>query len=286
VTLLVLPYALSMILTIVVGVLIARSKGGDGLAQRAGARVRAVVDASVERFTPVGAAAVLGAVGTAIATLVTYLLGLLTHLTGGFDLSVFQWTAIHVNEVTGAVTPPKSETYIHWARAAQLMTDVGNKHQIWYVSIVAAILLALAYKERFWIPPLCIAGAVIAQHYLQIWVGNAVHRGHPPTTLGTYPSGGVARIIAVYGLIAFLILVRFKPARAWAVALWTFIALLAVQESYSRWFLQKHWLTDIIGGAIFGILLLAANCIATLAIVSHRKGSQPHAELDQTAAAL
>jgi membrane-associated phospholipid phosphatase len=268
--LLVLPYVLSVLLTVAVGVLVALRPGGHGLAFRLGARIRALVDRSVDRFTPVGASIVLGGIGTAIVAIVAYLLGLITRHTGGFDLSVFRWTAVHVNKVTGAVTPPTNPSYVHWARISQLMTDVGNKHQIWYVSIVAAILLAIAYKQDFWIPPLCIGGAVIAQHYLQNWLAHAVHRGHPPTTLGTYPSGGVARILAIYGLIAFLILLRYKPPRAWAVTLWTFIALLGVQESYSRWFLQKHWLTDIIGGALFGLGLLAANCIATLAITSHR----------------
>jgi membrane-associated phospholipid phosphatase len=283
---LILPYVLSVLLTIAVGIVVARAPGGRGLAFRLGGRVRAIVDRSVQRFTPVGASIVLGGIGTAIVTVAAYLIGLVTRKTGAFDLAVFRWTAEHINRVTGGVTPPASHTYRHWATLSQLMTDVGNKHQVWYVSIVAAVVLAFVYKQQFWVPPLCIAGAVIAQHYLQNWLAHAVDRGHPPTTLGTYPSGGVSRIIAIYGLIVFLILIRYKPPRTWAVALWTFVALLGVQESYSRWFLQKHWMTDIIGGALFGLGLLAANCIATLAIVSHRTGDGEQASVDEVTATV
>jgi len=281
VTVLVLPYGLAMLLVIAIGVWIGMRKGGDGLSYRIGGRIRALVDASVDRFTPFGAAVILGAIGTGIAAGITYLLGLITRHTGTFDLAVFRWTAIKVNRAIQA----NGTVYSDWHRIAQLMTDPGNKHQIWIVTTICALALAFAYKERFWVPPLVLFCAVLAQHYLQIWIGNAVHRGHPPTTLGTYPSGGISRIIAIYGLIAFLALIRFTPARRWVVVTWTVVALLTVQESYSRWFLQKHWMTDIIGGIIFGLLLLAAYTIATLALETRRKRRTADAPDLQTASA-
>jgi hypothetical protein len=278
-----LPYALLMLLVVGAGVAIGLRAAGDGIAYSLGRQVRRLVDATSDRFTPFGAAVILGAACTSAASVLAYLLGLITRHTGAFDLAVFRWTSVRLEEAGQGQAA--GSLYPTWSRAAQLMTDPGNKHQIWVVTTICAVALAIAYRRRFWVPVLVLFAAIVSQHYLQIWIADAVDRGHPPTTLGTYPSGGVARIIAIYGLVAFLALIRFTPGRRLAVTAWTVVALLAAQESYSRWFLEKHWLTDIVGGVIFGLVLLAAYCIATLALEA-RRGNAVRRDRNQATGAV
>ena len=84
-----------------------------------------------------------------------------------------------------------------------------------------------------------------------------VDRGHPPTTLGTWPSGGCARVILVYGLIVYFSL-RWRDTesvRAW-VAGWSLVALAASIQAYAHLYNLEHWFTDVAGGLVFGVILL------------------------------
>ncbi len=56
-----------------------------------------------------------------------------------------------------------------------------------------------------WIPPLALVATYGTEKYIQTALSRVVDRGHPPTTLGTYPSGGCARLLAVWGVSLVLI---------------------------------------------------------------------------------
>jgi membrane-associated phospholipid phosphatase len=93
------------------------------------------------------------------------------------------------------------------------------------------------------------------QHTLKLL---AARHGPVPADLGSFPSGGVARLMSIYGLILYLVLRRFDKTRSkWAVAGWTVLAAATYTEAYSRLYLGKHWISDIFGGLVFGAILLA-----------------------------
>jgi membrane-associated phospholipid phosphatase len=99
------------------------------------------------------------------------------------------------------------------------------------------------------------------QHTLKLL---AARTGPVPADLGSFPSGGVARLISVYGLIAYLVLRRLGKTRStWAVAVWTILAAAIYTEAYSRLYLGKHWISDIVGGLVFGTILLFVLIAAT-----------------------
>jgi membrane-associated phospholipid phosphatase len=149
------------------------------------------------------------------------------------------------------------------------LTVFGNNGQIQLICLVAVILLAFAWRRNWWVPVALVVAVFYLERYSQRSLAKIVHRGHPPTSLGTFPSGGVGRILSVYGLLLILAITLIPAlSRAWRVGLFTGLALAAVIEAYTRWYLAKHWLTDAVGAIVFGYLLLAVAATATAALAS------------------
>jgi membrane-associated phospholipid phosphatase len=71
-----------------------------------------------------------------------------------------------------------------------------------------------------------------------------------------FPSGHAAAAAAVCGALAWLCSLRIRSWRG-RIAVWTGGAMLAALVGLSRVYLGVHWMTDVIGGWLFGILWLA-----------------------------
>lgn len=180
--------------------------------------------------------------------------------------------------VLGGLTPSIEHALdgpiFHSARAGQVgwltqvndvLTLMGNRPEIKIAAVVAGVVLAVWYRRRWWIPVLAIAASFVLEHYLQHLLAVVVDRGHPPTSLGTWPSGGCARLVSMYGLIIWLYLRnRSRGGRRSAALLWGALVVAAWLEGFSRVYLLKHWSTDVLGGWLFGALLL----MASMAVIS------------------
>lgn len=236
---------------------------------RRGGAARRLVAARHELVAALGAstaAVVVLLAGVAATVIVCWPLG---RLAGGLersvDLPVFRWGARH--------------HYHGWIRVNELLTLMGNRPQVKAVCLVSAVVLALLWRRRgWWVPPVVIASAFGFEKYGQKLLALVVHRGHPPTTRGTYPSGGVARLVAIYGVILFLVLFTYPGVgRRWRVALWTMFGIAAFVEGYTRIYLLKHWFTDVVGGWVYGSLLLATLIAAASTLVQRNREEGPTA---------
>lgn len=77
---------------------------------------------------------------------------------------------------------------------------------------------------------------------------------------GSFPSGHMARAVFVYGLLAF-VAIRMSERR-WVRRLAVPAAVvLLVAIAFDRIYLNVHWESDVIGGALLGALGLAAAII-------------------------
>ena len=143
------------------------------------------------------------------------------------------------------------------------VSRIASWHPVILIGGVASIGLVLLAKQQRWLAPVLVALAIFVERSVQVTIGYFVHQPHPPTTVASYPSGGVARVVAVYGFIAFLYL-RLLPRHGWrtSVLVWTCVALFGFLEGVARATLLLHWPFDIPGGWLLGILLLAVMMAA------------------------
>jgi membrane-associated phospholipid phosphatase len=166
----------------------------------------------------------------------------------------------------------QSHTTYHgtWHHINARLTLMGNRPEIKVICIVATVAFALLWIRRgWWKPVLIMAGTFGLEKMGQMVLKLVVDRSKPDLPgFGAYPSGGVARLITVYGMIFFLVLLTWPQIkRTWRVVGFTVVGILAFTEAYTRIYLIKHWGMDVVGGLLFGTLLLlglmaAASCFA------------------------
>jgi hypothetical protein len=247
--LLILCFVLAVVIPIAVGVLAHRRgwsvAGGPTAWGTAAAR----------RFGAVGGTFLVLLAGWAVTVVVGLALGFLAKtIQSPVDEPIFRW--VH-SRVSGSGT---------FTTLNGKLTLIGDMSTVELVVLVAGIVLAFAYRRRWWLPVGSLLVALYGEKYLQKFLAKVVDRGHPPTTLGTYPSGGVGRILAVYGVVMILvIIVQPTLSRAWRAGLWTGVVTGAVVEAYTRVYLSKHWFTDALFGLTFGAMLLLTYTAAVTA---------------------
>lgn len=213
---------------------------------RAGGRDRAVPGwvAGAARFLAVA----IG--GSIVVLLVTWLLGLLVlHAGPAIDKPFYTWTQAHRAHL--------------WARVMTSATKIGDAQATWAAAGTAGACLAVAWRRMRWLPPLALVTVVVGQKLVVRVIHHLVHRvGPPDSPHGVFPSGGCARAVLIYGLIAYLLWREFGGTRrsaAWATAA---VAMIGFNEGYSRLYLTLHWLTDVLSGWLYGGMLLVVFILA------------------------
>jgi membrane-associated phospholipid phosphatase len=189
------------------------------------------------------AALVVLLAGSAAVVAVCWPLGeALSRLEPSVDVPVFEY--IHAR---------RHET---WEAINEFYSALGDRDPLKVVSVAAALFFAPFWKRRWWIPVVAMFGQYLLEQYIQQILATVVDRGHPPTDLGTYPSGGCARIMMTFGTIFLLADLTWRISRTGRTVLATLVVLLVSVEGYTRMYAEKHWLTDVIGGYIFASLMI------------------------------
>jgi membrane-associated phospholipid phosphatase len=241
--------AAAVIVPAVVGPRLAYGPGRRIGRSRVAARVAEAIGGLVTTLgRPVAAAVVLLSLSAAVIT-VFWPLGVLAHsLENVVDRPALIW-------VTSRRNPGFESVNVFY-------TALGDRYPLKWVTVVGALVFAALWRRRFWIPLLAVPAAFALEQYVQTIVGGMVARGHPPTGLGTYPSGGIARIVMTIGALALFASLTWRLSRRWNVALGTLVLVLATYEGYSRIYVQKHWLTDVLCGLLFGPALFLDFALA------------------------
>lgn len=152
----------------------------------------------------------------------------------------------------------------------ELVSLLGD--DIGLISMIAIGSLALWRVSRRWAIalPVLMAGSGALQ-WLAKW---ATDRPRPDLAPWGFPSGHVLSLVVFFGLMIYLILTASKGRRRWRVPASLVCAVPVVVVAFSRLYLNKHWLSDLVGGltAATAYLLLA---IWLVEMISTRQAPRP-----------
>lgn len=144
------------------------------------------------------------------------------------------------------------------SRRLDPVTSIGGYAVIGSFSVLVGGMLA--YERRDWKPLPLLVGGLLSEVYLQKLLKRLV-KGTAPSAEssvgppGDYPSGGAARTMITFGLLAHLLTQRWSsPAERRVI--WSIVAALVLAQGGSRLYLGRHWPEDIVGGWLFGWLIL------------------------------
>jgi membrane-associated phospholipid phosphatase len=144
------------------------------------------------------------------------------------------------------------------ARRLDPVTTIGGYSVIGSFSLLVGGMFA--YERRTWTPLQLLVGGAVSEVYLQKALKRMVKGSKPATEFsvgppGDYPSGGAARTVITFGLLAHLLTRRWDTA-AERLAIWSIVAAMAAAQGGSRLYLGRHWPEDVVGGWLFGLLIL------------------------------
>jgi membrane-associated phospholipid phosphatase len=160
-----------------------------------------------------------------------------------------------------------------WWNVNNALTKMGNRPFDKPALLVAGVVFAVIWavqRRGWWKPLLVVSATYVFEKYGQFILKSVADRDPANAGAGSFPSGGCARMVTTFGIIFFLVLLTWpRIGQRWRALGWTVIGTLLFVEGYTRLFLLKHWLMDVVGGWLFGTLLLlglmaAATCLTAL----------------------
>ncbi|WP_309617365.1 phosphatase PAP2 family protein [Salinibacterium sp.] len=154
-----------------------------------------------------------------------------------------------------------------WLTSASLWLNVAGSRV--YLGVVLPTLLAviLVMLERPAFAAAVLIGGLAGAPAVTL-LKSVLLRPRPddqqiPVTLTAYPSGHVSN------LVLLLVIAGLLLARPWC---WALIVAAIVAMSFSRTYLDVHWLTDTIGGVFLGAGIALVLWAAAVAVEKRMNG--------------
>ena len=150
-------------------------------------------------------------------------------------------------------------------RIMVLFTYAGTGGFIWLVAFVIPFLITRRYRETS-----VILAAALGVNYLigEVLIKKSVGRDRPSTWISdedmkinkpkdhSFPSGHSASSFCAFTVTAWCSSFCAFTVTAWCCPPWIWIPalLLACAIAFSRMYLRVHYLTDVLGGIVLGII--------------------------------
>ncbi|PZF76221.1 hypothetical protein DK847_13535 [Aestuariivirga litoralis] len=116
--------------------------------------------------------------------------------------------------------------------------------------------------------------AILAAKLFELAMKLGLQRARPTelsysgASIFSFPSGHATMAAVIFGILA--VLVSHSMGRWGRAVVYALCAILVVAIAYSRLYLGAHWLSDVLAGLTFGVVMMAAFGVAIEAIPPRR----------------
>jgi undecaprenyl-diphosphatase len=154
-----------------------------------------------------------------------------------------------------------------------VITDLGSPVGVALLVVAMAIW---CWRQRERVLAIGVVTICAGEALLDLVLKTVIHRNRPefgaPFLHGhsfSFPSGHAFGSIVVYGLLAYLLIVFFRPARNTRALIYAVVAPLVLAIGISRIYLGVHYPSDVIGGFAAGIAWLSI-CLTGIRLARER----------------
>lgn len=144
------------------------------------------------------------------------------------------------------------------ARRLEPVTLLGGYAVIGSFTVLVGGMIG--YERKSWRPLQLLAAGALSEVYFQKALKRLVKGSKPAREFslgdpGDFPSGGAARTLITFGMLAHLLTQRWNSPAERAV-IWSAVGGLVLAQGGSRLYLGRHWPEDVVGGWLLGWLIL------------------------------
>lgn len=154
------------------------------------------------------------------------------------------------------------------------VSAVGSPALVTGGALIVGVVLLIKHT---WAPLLLAAVTSAGIDGLAAVFKNVLGRPRPPVAHAIagadgygFPSGHAATAAAVLGILA-VICAHWLPRRKARAVIWPAAAMITALIGASRVYLGVHWVTDVFGGWIFGVMWLAVVVTAWAGFLRRRQ---------------
>lgn len=163
----------------------------------------------------------------------------------------------YVDQWTRALVERFDDTYVYTFLRG--MTELGSTSFL--VPFIFVMTFVIWWMLRDYVPAIIFAGGTLTSHLLNTVIKNLVARERPSISVAanaeghSFPSGHAMISMVCYGLLAYFITKKMRSTKA-IFCVQLFFAMLVFLIGLSRFFINVHYLTDVMTGFFLGFVCL------------------------------
>ncbi len=160
------------------------------------------------------------------------------------------------------------------APADEIMTVITMMGDTVVMTSLAVLILAWLIWHKSYRAAWAAGIAIVAAKLFEIAMKLGIQRARPTelsysgASIYSFPSGHATMAAVIFGILA--VLVSHSMGRWGRAVVYALCAVLVVAIAYSRLYLGAHWLSDVLAGLTFGVVMMAAFGVAIEAIPPRR----------------